>query len=59
MENSEFCVFSLIRCGASVVLVTLTATLSSIIVEIEWEIQQTCRFHEPLQWCHSTCCLPF
>ena len=37
-EISAICEFSLIRYGDSVVLVTLTATLLAIIVDIEWEI---------------------
>ena len=38
MEDSATSVFRLIKWGVSVVLVTLTATFLSIIVEIEWEI---------------------
>ena len=37
-ENSEFCVFFLIRYADSVALVTLTATFLSLIVNIQWEI---------------------
>ena len=37
MENSAISGFFLIRCGDSVVLVTLTAILLSIFVELEWE----------------------
>ena len=40
MENSAFCVCCLIKYGAFVVLVTLTATLLSIIVDIEWDISK-------------------
>ena len=39
-ENSAICVCFLIRYGDSVVLVTLTAILLSIIVDIEWEISK-------------------
>ena len=39
-ENSAICVCFLIRYGDSVVLVTLTAVLLSIIVDIEWEISK-------------------
>ena len=39
-ENSAVCVCFLIRYGDSVVLVTLTASLLSIIVDIEWEISR-------------------
>ena len=39
-ENSAICVCFLIRYGESVVLVTLTAILLSIIVNIEWEISK-------------------
>ena len=39
-ENSAICVCFLIRCGDSVVLVTLTAILLSIIVYIEWEFSR-------------------
>ena len=39
-ENSEICVCFSIRYGVSVVLVTLTAILLSIIVDIEWEISR-------------------
>ena len=39
-ENSAVCVCSLMRYGDSVVLVTLTAILLSIIVDIEWEISK-------------------
>ena len=36
-ENSAICLYFLIRYGDSVVLVTLTAYLLSIIIDIEWE----------------------
>ena len=39
-ENSAICVCFLIRYGDSVVLVTLTAIVLSIIVDIEWEISK-------------------
>ena len=39
-ENSAICVCFLMRYGDSVVLVTLTALLMSIIVDIEWEISK-------------------
>ena len=39
-ENSAICECFLIRYGDSVVLVTLTAILLSIIVDIEWEISK-------------------
>ena len=39
-EISAICVCFLMRCGDSVVLVTLTAILWSIIVDIEWEISR-------------------
>ena len=39
-ENSAICVFSLIRYGDSIVLVTLTAILLSDVVNIEWEISK-------------------
>ena len=39
-ENSAICVCFLIRYGDSVVLVTLTAILLLIIVDIEWEISR-------------------
>ena len=39
-ENSAICVCFLMRYGHSVVLVTLTAILLSIIVDIEWEINR-------------------
>ena len=39
-ENSATCVLFLIKCGDSVALVTLTATLLSIIVDLEWEISR-------------------
>ena len=39
-ENSAICVCFLIKFGGSVVLVTLTAILLSIIVNIEWEISK-------------------
>ena len=39
-EISANCIFPLIRCGDSVVLVTLTAPLWSNIVDIEWEISR-------------------
>ena len=39
-ENSAICVCFLMRYGDSVVLVTLTAILLSIIVDIEWEISR-------------------
>ena len=39
-ENSAICVCFSIRYGYSVVLVTLTAILLSIIVDIEWEISR-------------------
>ena len=37
-ENPPMCEFFLIRCGASVVWVTLTAIFLSFFVDIEWEI---------------------
>ena len=40
MQNSANCVFSLIECWDSVVLVTLTATSLLFIVDIEWEISR-------------------
>ena len=43
-ENSAICVCFLIRYGDSVVLVTLTAMLLSIIVDIEWEISRLAVF---------------
>ena len=43
-ENSAICVCFLIRYGDSVVLVTLTAILLSIIVDIEWEISKLAIF---------------
>ena len=39
-ENSAICVCFLMRYGDSVVLVTLTAILLSIFVDIEWEISR-------------------
>ena len=39
-ENSAICVCFLIRYGDSIVLVTLTAVLLSIIVDLEWEISK-------------------
>ena len=39
-EKSAICVFFLIRHGDSVVLVTLTATLVSINVELEWKVSR-------------------
>ena len=39
-ENSAICVCFLIKYGASVVLVTLTAIRLAIIVDIEWEISR-------------------
>ena len=39
-ENSAICVFFLIKCGDSVVLVVLTAIFLSTIVEIEWDISR-------------------
>ena len=39
-ENSASCVFFLIRCGNSVLMVSLTAFLLSLIVDIEWEISK-------------------
>ena len=39
-ENSAICVCFLMRYGDSVVLVTLTAILLSIILDIEWEISR-------------------
>ena len=39
-ENSAICVCFSMRSGNSVVLVTLTAILLSIIVDIEWEISR-------------------
>ena len=40
MENSAICVFFLIRYGHSVFLVTLTAIIFSMIVDIEWKISK-------------------
>ena len=39
-ENSAICVCFLIRYGDYVILVTLTASLLSIFVDIEWEISK-------------------
>ena len=39
-DNSAICVCFLIRYGDSIVLVTLTAILLSIFVDIEWEISK-------------------
>ena len=55
-ENFAIRVCFLIRYGDSVLLVTLTAILLSIIVDIEWE---TCCFRKLLQRCHKPCCVPF
>ena len=53
------CVFFLIKDVASVVLVTLTDTFLSIIVNIEWETKQTYCFSGLPQMYHSTCCISF
>ena len=37
MQNSVICVFVLIEYGDFVVLVILTATFLSVVVDIEWE----------------------
>ena len=58
-ENSAICVFLLIRYGDCVVLVTLTAILLSVFVDIEWEISGPSVSVNFSNGVNSPCCVPF
>ena len=57
-ENSEICVFLLITYGDSVVLVTLTATFVSHIVDMEWRISRLAVSVNFSNCILSSCCVP-